>query len=330
LVEAKGRGTAPSLLLLPVMTLWANLHGSFILGLVLAALIGIEALTHTSADRVSVARQWSVLLVAATVVSLLNPNGWHGLVHSVQLMNMTSNAFITEWRSPNFQHLQPLEPALAALLYVSLSRGVRLPVSRLFMLLGLIHMALQHSRHQMIAGVAGAVLLAEPLGRALRGGNRPAPVRRPVAQWILGGLACGLIATGIRVAHPIVRTDGPVSPITALEHVPTEILSGPVFNSYEFGGYLIFRNIKPFIDGRADLYGDDFVSAYQAASAPDRTAFERLVTKYQVRWAIVHAGSAVVNMIDVLPDWRRIYADDQAAVYVREGATRLPAGSTDE
>jgi hypothetical protein len=235
------------------MTLWANLHGSFIFGLVLVALMGIEALVDTKADRVSVARQWSLFLVAAIAVSLLNPNGWHGLVHPVQLMSMTSVASITEWKSPDFQHLQPLELALAALLYVSLSRGVRLPVPRLFMLLGLIHMALQHSRHQMIAGVLGAVLLAEPLGRALRGEDKPAPVRRPAVQWILGGLVCGLIATGIRVAHPIVRTDGPVSPITALEHVPAKILSEPVFNTYEFGGYLIFRNIKPFIDGRADL-----------------------------------------------------------------------------
>jgi hypothetical protein len=294
------------------------------------ALIGIEVLVDTNVDRVIVARQWSLFLVLATVVSLLNPNGWHGLVHPVQLMSMKSVAIIQEWQPPDFQHLQPLEVALAALLYVGFSRGVRLPVSRLFTLLGLIHMALQHSRHQMVAGVLAAVLLAEPLGRAFGVGDKPRPVRRPAAQWILGAIACGLLATAIRVAHPIVPTDSPVAPLTALEHVPTEILKEPVFNSYEFGGYLIFREIKPFIDGRADMYGDDFISAYQAASAPDRTAFERLVTKYQVRWAIIHAGSPVANMIDVLPDWHRIYADDQAAVYVREGATRLPASSTDE
>ncbi|MEM5389021.1 hypothetical protein VSR68_36530 [Paraburkholderia phymatum] len=330
LVKAKRRGTAPSLLLLPVMTLWANLHGSFIFGLVLAALIGVEALVDTTADRVSVARQWGLFLVSATAVSLLNPNGWHGLVHPVQLMSMMSVASITEWKSPDFQHLQPIELVLAALLYVSFARGVRLPLPRLFILLGLIHMALQHSRHQMVTGVLGAVLLAEPLGRAFRVGDNPAPERRPMVRWILGGFACGVIATGIRVVHPIARTDDPVSPISALAHVPAQILSEPVFNSYGFGGYLIFRKIKPFIDGRADLYGDDFVSDYLTATAPDRTAFERLVTKYQIRWAILHAGTAVADMIDALPDWRRIYADDHAVVYVRKGGdTRLPTGRTD-
>ncbi|MPW17853.1 hypothetical protein GCT13_13120 [Paraburkholderia sp. CNPSo 3157] len=319
LFEAKRKGTAPSFLLLPIMTLWANLHGSFIFGLVILMTIGIEALVDTSNDRVSVARQWSLFFAAATVASLLNPNGWHGLVHPVQLMSMKSNAIIQEWKSLDFQHLQPLELALATLLYVGFSRGVRLPVSRVFMLFGLIHMALQHSRHQMVAGVLGAVLLAEPLGRALRGGDKPATVRPAGAQWILGALACVLVVTAIRVAHPVVRTDSPVSPITALKHVPAEILKEPVFNSYEFGGYLIFRNVKPIIDGRADMYGDDFVSAYLAASAPDRNAFERLVTKYQVRWAILHADSAVAVMMDTLPDWQRIYADDQAVVYVRKG-----------
>ncbi|BCF98023.1 hypothetical protein PPGU19_025920 [Paraburkholderia sp. PGU19] len=178
----------------------------------------------------------------------------------------------------------------------------------------------------MVAGVVGAVVLAEPLARAFHGKDKPvAPLRRRAAQWVFGAIACVLVVTAIRVMHPIVRTDSPVSPITALEHVPKELLTEPVFNSYEFGGYLIFKRVKPFIDGRADLYGDDFVSAYLAASAPDRTAFERLVTKYQIRWTILHAGSAVADMIDALPDWRRIYADDQAVVYVRTVASRTVA-----
>src|SRR5581483_11962676 len=44
LVRANDRGRTPSLWLLPLMTLWANLHGGFTLGLLLTGAIGLDAI----------------------------------------------------------------------------------------------------------------------------------------------------------------------------------------------------------------------------------------------------------------------------------------------
>ena len=128
-----------------------------------------------------------------------------------------------------------------------------------------------------------------------------------------------MLLAALRFAHPIVRGDGPVSPVTAVAAVPAPLLDQPVFNSYEFGGYLIFRHVKPFVDGRADMYGDAFMFAYIDALKPDRAVLDRLVAQYRIRWALLATGSAVAQMVATLPGWRRIHTDNIATVFVRDG-----------
>lgn len=316
LLIARSRGTAPSLLLLPLMVLWANLHGSFMLGLLLPLPLALEAAIDARPDRRTVLRGWAVFIGGAWLAALVTPQFWHGLLFPFHLLAMHDLAAITEWAPPNFATLQPIEVALAVLLYATLSRGVRLPLLRLLLLLGLLYLALAHGRHQMLAGIIGALLLAEPLGRTFGGTRRE---DSPGHGWMLAGLAAAVLLTGFRLAHPEQRRSDPVSPIAALDHVPAAVARTPVFNAYDFGGYLIFRGIAPFIDGRTDLYGDRFLSAYLQAERPDPATFHRLVQRYHIHWAILHAGSPLAGLLSVLPGWQRLYADPFAVVFVRTG-----------
>ncbi|MBS6361062.1 hypothetical protein [Burkholderia sp.] len=329
LLTATERKTAPPLYLLPLMTIWANLHGSFVLGLVLVPPLALDALLAARRDAtpgnawrddaMRIVRGWSLFLVSAVAATLLTPHGWHGLFNPFQLMSLQHNASIGEWHPLNLLTLQPLEPALAALLYVVVTRRMRVPAVRMLMLLGLLYLAYRHSRHQMVAGIVGAALLAEPLGRAF-GASAPSPAgRRAPLPGFVAVLVCAMLLAALRFAHPIVRGDGPVSPVTAVAAVPAPLLDQPVFNSYEFGGYLIFRHVKPFVDGRADMYGDAFMFAYIDALKPDRAVFDRLVAQYRIRWALLATGSAVAQMVATLPGWRRIHTDNIATVFVRDG-----------
>jgi hypothetical protein len=329
LVSAKDDDTAPWLLL-PLMTVWANLHGSFIFGLALTLPIAFEAVIEAGPRRAFIARRWGTFLVAAIAASLVTPNGWHGLSLPFQLMRLTTNASVMEWAPTNFQSFPPLEGALMALLYVAFSRNVRLPIDRLIIVLGLLYLGLAHTRHQMLAGIVGAIVLAKPLGQAFHGADgevnrgKESCADRRARTLIFAGVAFMVLLTVVRLTHPIERTDDRVSPVTALDHVPPDIRTEPVFNSYDFGGYLIFKHVKPFIDGRALPYGDDYISAYLAAVAPNQAEFARIVEKYRIRWALLAAGSPAAKMISALPDWRRLYVDGVAAVYVREAPTKQP------
>src|ERR1700724_2926772 len=60
---------------------------------------------------------------------------------------------------------------------------------------------------------------------------------------------------------------GDVPPVAAVEAAREAGLSGHVFNSVRFGGYLMLVAIPTFVDGRADLYGDAFLQRYVAASS---------------------------------------------------------------
>ena len=60
----------------------------------------------------------------------------------------------------------------------------------------------------------------------------------------------------------MVREDIFTSPGAAFAHVPASLAAMPVLNEYNFGGFLIFNGVRPFIDGRADMYGDKFLEDY--------------------------------------------------------------------
>jgi hypothetical protein len=107
-------------------------------------------------------------------------------------------------------------------------------------------------------------------------------------------------------------------PITALAHVPPELRVKPVFNEYGFGGWLIFQGLRPFMDGRSDMYGDDLFKLYQTIYAGDRAVVSKNFKRYDIRWTILSPSSPLVKTLDSTPGWRRIYSDKWAVVQTRD------------
>ena len=156
----------------------------------------------------------------------------------------------------------------------------------------------------------------------------PNPMLRAVAEVCLGArvpcqvaveemMACGL---GVcwTCAVPLIAVDG-----RGWWNVRA-CVEGPVFNDYAFGGYLIFAGIKPFIDGRY-FYGDAFIKRYFDAAFVLSDELPRLLAEYHIAWTLLGAKTPAVVLLDHLPGWRRLYADDIAAVHVRtDGASLCP------
>jgi hypothetical protein len=315
LAIARGRAGAPSWRLLPLMTLWANLHGSFVVGLALVVPLAIEAVVAATDSWQHVAKTWSLFLLASIAAAFLTPHGATGLLFPIRLLGLGELAEIVEWRSTDFSTFQPLELILLGGLYMSLSRGARLPIVRLVLLLGLLHVALKHNRHQLLLGFIGSLLIAEPLGKSLSLGPPVSLAAR--WGWAAAGLSLTFCLATLRMMLPIIRVNGPAAPISALNHVPPSLAAQPVFNDYGFGGYLIFSNVQPFIDGRADMYGDNFLRLYFSITHPDKAALEQTFQRYGVRWTILAPANPAVALLDALPDWCRLYDDQFAVVHVK-------------
>jgi hypothetical protein len=323
-LRAREERRTPALWLLPLMTLWANLHGSFLIGLGLLAPFALEAVVDAGKDWFRVGRDWALFMLGAVAAAMITPHGLNGLIYPIQIQSMKTLQNIAEWRSADFGQIRPFELALMGGLYVMLSRGVRIPMIRLFTVLGLTHLALHEIRHQMVFAVIVPLLLADPIARALReDGRKPFAPRIP-PRVVRGGVAAVAVAAvavfAVRIAVPPARTDGPNSPGAALAHVPAELRAKHVLNEYGMGGYLIFEGVKPFIDGRADMYGDAFFDAYAKAVKPDRLRMMALLKKYDVSWTILDATNPGVQILDGLPGWKRLYTDKFAVVHVRSGA----------
>jgi len=226
---------------------------------------------------------------------------------------------IGEWRPENFAHPGPMELALLALVAFVLLRPTRLPWLRVVLLVGLVHMALQHGRHQTLLAMLAPMLLAPAIRPAL-GQTAPRTLTPASHAVFLAAAAVALVLSGARLAVPIVRHDSASSPIAALAAVPPALRGEPTLNGYGFGGYLIGAGVRPFIDGRADMYGDAFLDLYGKIAAGDPQALDDALTRWRVAWTIFPPSEPIVAIMDREPGWRRLYADKFAVVQVREDA----------
>jgi len=301
------------------MVLWANLYASCLIGLALIVPFAFEAVLEEAGTRAATLRQWGLFAAAAVATALITPYGFDGLVFPFRLMAMPSLMLVGEWSPTDFRLFQPLAFAVAAALYVLLSRGARIKPLRILVILTLLYLAVIHVRHHMLVGIIGALILAEPLGSAL--GVAPQAQRlRPIFRLVFVFAVVISVLCAWRLSLPFERGDGATTPATALAKVPAALAKTPVFNDYAFGGYLIFNDIRPFIDSRAELYGQDFISRYAAMIRPDKSALQAVLDKRHVRWTILAVDNPAVGALDTMSGWHRLYADRWAVVHVRDGA----------
>ncbi|MBS1189191.1 MAG: hypothetical protein H6R10_983 [Rhodocyclaceae bacterium] len=334
LVRAREQGHAPAARWALLMVVWANLHGSFTLGLGLTGFFAVEALLASpKAGRRQTAMAWGRFVLLALLAAMVTPQGPAGLAFTAKLHGMDyAMRVIGEWRSPDFHDFQPLELGLMAGALAVLIRGLRLPPMRILLLLGLLHLALAHARHVEILGLVAPLALAVPVGTQWRSAAGPdqtaaldrwflalaAPARLPavvLTATLLAGCAVFLGSSG---ALKPARAITPEAAVRAAQAARPE---GPVLNSYHFGGYLIFAGIPPYIDGRADMYGDPFLAAYGRALRLEASdSLPQLLESHHIGWTLLAPEVPAIALLDRLPGWRRLYADDTAVVHVRSGS----------
>jgi hypothetical protein len=260
---------------------------------------------------------------------MLTPSGLVAFTQPLRLMAMPAlQTSFGEWLPPSFSTFPALE--LWILGVIAAGFLLRMPPKwpRLLLLLLLIHMALRHVRHADLLGLVGPLVLADSLGEALslhagvlsglglwRAADRlGAPVRWPALVLTLA-LAAAMAAPVIM--NPLDRSDDKVTPASAVAAARDLGVAGPVFNSETFGGYLAFAGVPDFIDGRVEMFGNDFLAADVAAEGGDESALSRLLARYGATWTLLPPEAGAVAVLDRMPGWRRVYADPYAVIHVR-------------
>jgi hypothetical protein len=329
LVAAADRRGAPSFWLLPLMALWANLHGGFVFGLALIAPLALDAVWNADAPRrKALALRWALFAAAALVASCLTPYGWEALFAARRILNLgAALELIGEWRPANFARPGALELAVMSGFALVLWRGVALPPIRIALVIGLVLMALGHVRNAEVLALLAPMILAAPLARQFGAPDDP---RRSAASpshgSLLAALAIVLVAGTLAFAslhrfEPNTR-QSPVAAVAALKKMNVT----RVFNDYDFGGYLISSGVPTFIDGRTELFGEKFMVDHNAATElTEPEKLFRLLDEYRIEATLMRTQSAAARLLDHIDGWQKVYADDIATIHVRKPGARHTA-----
>lgn len=326
LVNAVEQQKTPPIWLAALMVLWANLHGSFVVGLMLAGLFAIEAVIATQpSQRKAMAKQWIVFIVVIALASILTPYQWHGWLFPFQLKSMSfALSIISEWVPPNFQKFEPQEAWILGLFFLGWALKIRVSWIRLALLGYVMHLSLAHTRHLTLLAIIAPIILATAFREALGPPGRQADNnidrfmnrlqgRSPIGVAI--GLSLAIVAIGLIPYQDRIKPPDAAYPEKAMAFLRENPPTGKVFNSYGLGGALIYARIPVFIDGRADMYKDPFIKEHFEASRGIPGKLPGLLQAHDVAWTFLDAKGPAAQIMDLMPGWSRIYSDEQVVIH---------------
>ncbi|MGF6313309.1 hypothetical protein ABIB82_007461 [Bradyrhizobium sp. i1.8.4] len=329
LVGASERREPPSFWLLPLMTLWANLHGGFVFGLALILPIAFDALWNAEvSQRGPLALRWIVFGACAFAACCATPYGWGSILAARKILALGELLnLISEWSPADFSHFSMFEGSILALIAGSLYFGLKLSPPRILLVLGLFHMALSHARNVDIFACLLPLVVLTPVSsqfglQADRTGKMIFPTV-PAAMLIAAfGVSTWVYAANHKFSPPLIH-----SPAAAIDVLK---LRGAkrVLNDYPFGGYLISEQMPVFIDSRAELYGEQFVMAYfRALQLKDVNQFLGLLKEYEIDAVLLMPATPAAGLLDHLDGWQRAYSDETAVVHIRNAGNSRHDGA---
>ena len=356
-MTAKIAARSRRLWLLPTtMVIWVNLHGGFLLGLVLCAIFWLSALWSWRATartfddtllRLACGkrlRDLSAATLLCAAATFVNPYGWalHRHIFSY-LRNPFLMDHIEEFQSPNFHQLAP-RCFLALLLVTFAALAIRkrpLKTSELLLVLFAIYAGLFASRNIPVASIL-LVLIVGPLLPPLRAlsklSNRMTTVDSTLRGhiWVIVAVVFVIFVdfNGGRFAGKVLANahfDPGRMPVAAVDHLESIRISSPVLTPDSWGGYVIYRlypGSKVLLDDRHDLYGEQVLASYLKMFRA-QPGWDDFLRDHNITCVLMPRNAAISAMLSQAPGWKSIYSDNLAIMFVRSDSQNFasPASS---
>jgi len=325
--------------LVPMMIVWVNLHAGYLIGLVLIGVTIVGVVLDAWFGGEKLASHWPRLktLILVFIVCLLavnlNPQGPRIFLFPFEFFfSPVQQDQITDWLSPDF-HQQELLPLLLLILLTTAALALspkRVRPSELLLFLSTLYATLKSNRHMAIFALVAGPMLADylqywlettPFGRTF-GQTQPASStrRQLIFNLILLAplIACLIKLKSVIYSPPTQERVG--VPLNAVAFVKEHNITGNTFTDPNiWGGYLIWETPSNpvYIDGRIDMYGDEFVKDYLGIIR-GFSRWQDPFDKYGVQIAIVSPRSVLRLQLDQSPQWQQVYSDEMAVVFQRK------------
>jgi hypothetical protein len=324
--------------LVPLMVLWVNLHGGYLIGLGLIGLTIVGMLLDAWLIVGAVGPRWQrvrtliFVLIACLLAGLINPYGVRLYTFPLQVVSSTVfQQVVVDWMSPNFQESQ-LQPFIVLLFLTIISlvfSPERARPSQILLLLATLYASLKAQRNIMIFALVAVPLFAyysqkwvdsTRLGKKLLQIPTNSATRRSPVMVFLALLPLIIFAIKLRATVFVASRDQITDvPVQAVEYLKEKGITGNTFTEVNiWGGYLIWAlpSNPVYIDGR-DVYPETFVKEYVdviLGSVDWRVPFDR----YGVKVAIVRPESVLKRELAESGEWQQVSTDQIAIVFVRK------------
>ena len=317
--------------------LWANTHGSWLIGLILFAIVIGAGLIQGKWGSVSseawTPSQRNKLLLAwfgSVAAIFVNPFGWRLAFYPFDLAfrQKLNVEHVAEWVSVNFHETRGklVLILLFVLLISSLLRACRWSLAELGLLSFALYSGLTYSRFLVLLGIVVAPVLVKILDvvpRYRREEDTPL-VNTAVILFMIGAL----VYFWPRDAQLQAKVAGQY-PVQAVAYLEAHPLHGPMLNFYLWGGYLNWRDpsIKIFVDSRVDIFEYSGVfKDYLDLLGVEHP--EPLLDKYGIRYVLFPPGEPLTSVLENDPHWAVRYRDNLSVLFEKTGdssASEKPA-----
>jgi hypothetical protein len=324
--------------LLPLlMILWVNLHGMFVLGMIIWGIYLLGSLLENPSRTWFTTSSTKSMLIGGVLslfATFLSPSGvkiWEAIT------SLGSNTYITsripEYQSANF-HLPETWPFILILIITvgGFARSShKTPWRYILLTASFTAIALYTSRMIPLFAIVMVPIAAKTLGDLLKQEfpeSRFSAMEKNISTinsssngivWIFVVLlAVVLLFRAGKAIDPESKGnvfDERFFPVQAVSWLNSHSQQGNMFNEFDWGGYLLL-NLSPrqqiFMDGHTHIYGETLTREYETVSTL-KDGWQEILDKYQVRWAIVRAHSPIARGLES-NNWKIIYQDETTII----------------
>jgi hypothetical protein len=326
ILHAHKSGSLRSLALLPLIyILWVNIHIQFIDGLLVLGLVCAESIISARLKKswTQISPRAAIGTFAACVLAtFVNPYGIyiyriaHDLATQPGVLDKIAELKAMSFRSPTDYVLLALVMAAVA----ALARKRQLLPFETALLIIATFLSFRSLRDMWIVAISAAAILAAEISITRKASNQstapPLTFGTPLSI-ALAICAVMLSFHFMRITNPELRTRlADQMPVDAIDAIKRGNYPGPVFNTFDLGGLLIWRLRQPVsIDGRASLYGDQRIdrSINTWGAGQDWHNDPALAS---ARVILAPRDQSLTTVLRADPRYQSVYEDKLAVVFI--------------
>lgn len=311
-----------------LMLFWTNSHPGFAAGYILLFIYFLDAsLALLVKDKAfgfkeigrklrhSDVSHFIIIAILLLLASSINPSGPRILLYPFETLSIgILRDFIQEWQSPNFHDLA-MQPFLWSLLLIIALLGFskrRIVLSDFLLISVFAYMALMAGRNIALFALAAAPAMSrhgqDVSSRIARKFNFRLRMDRPptgIQKYLNVAILLIVILLVLVKSSLVIDRDRNTDyfaeglPLEAVQYLSVNRPQGNLFNSYNWGGYLIWAlpQYPVFVDGRTDLYSDTLLSEWLSIVAAE-DGWERKLEYWNVRLLLLEDRWPLVSTLD--------------------------------